>query len=116
MTDEELKELFQCESRLANEDARVPSAGAVWWRAAMRARSEAVDTAMRPLVWFQAIAAAAVLGGMAAAIEKLWPIVRERMFVERMEVWTMPLIAIAAAGLMAVSIVLYFVRRERCSD
>lgn len=116
MTDDELKELFERESRLTTEDARVPAAGAVWWRAAMRARSDAVEAAMRPLVWFHAIVAAAVLGGAAAAIGMLWPAIRERAIVEGMGGWTMRLVAIVAAGLMAVTVALYFARGERRSD
>ena len=53
------------------QDARVPSAGLVWWRAEMRARAEATRAAARPMVVAEGIAAvcavvfAATLFGLA---------------------------------------------------
>lgn len=42
--------------------AVVPSAGAVWWRATMRARADAARAAERPLTVVQGLAGAAVAG------------------------------------------------------
>ena len=39
------------EDRDARREVRVPAAGQVWWRAAVRARLEAVHAAARPLTW-----------------------------------------------------------------
>jgi hypothetical protein len=38
-------------------DARVPSAGAVWWRAQLRARADAAREAGRPVAFIQGVAA-----------------------------------------------------------
>jgi NAD/NADP transhydrogenase alpha subunit len=43
-------------------EARVPSAGAVWWRATIRARAEAARTVSQPITFAQGAAAASVLG------------------------------------------------------
>jgi hypothetical protein len=57
-------------------DVRVPAAGQVWWRAAVRARLDASEAAVRPLTWLQGIAAACALGLFAAAVGMAWPSVR----------------------------------------
>lgn len=44
------------EGEVAYASARVPSSGAMWWRAQMRARKEAARTASRPITIVQAIA------------------------------------------------------------
>jgi hypothetical protein len=54
-------------------EANVPSAGQVWWRAQMRARAEAAETAARPLFVAQAVACAAVIGALVALVTWLWP-------------------------------------------
>ena len=54
-------------------EANVPSAGQVWWRAQMRARAEAAETAARPLFVAQAVACAAVVGALVALVTWLWP-------------------------------------------
>jgi len=56
---------------------RVPAAGQVWWRAAVRARLEAVHAAARPLTWSHGIAGACALGLTVALIGLAWPAVRE---------------------------------------
>jgi hypothetical protein len=57
-------------------DVRVPAAGQVWWRAAVRARIEAVHTASRPITWMQGLAGAAVAGLAIALFGVAWPLVR----------------------------------------
>ena len=54
-------------------DLRVPSAGQVWWRAALRAHAEAADTARRPLLWLQGIAGACAVAFVAALVTLAWP-------------------------------------------
>jgi hypothetical protein len=46
----------------ARHEARVPSAGLVWWRATIRARAEATRVAERPMTVAQGVAGAAVVG------------------------------------------------------
>jgi hypothetical protein len=46
----------------ARHEARVPSAGLVWWRATIRARAEASRVAERPLTVAQGIAGACAVG------------------------------------------------------
>jgi len=56
--------------------ARVPTAGAVWWRAQVRARIEAQAAAARPLRAFTAVALASVAGLIAAVLTLSWPWIR----------------------------------------
>jgi hypothetical protein len=46
--------------RTVRRDVRVPVAGQVWWRAAVRARLEATQAAARPMAWLYTVLAAAV--------------------------------------------------------
>jgi hypothetical protein len=57
-------------------DVRVPAAGQVWWRAALRAHAEAAHAARRPILWLQGIAAACLLGVAAAFGGTVWTAVR----------------------------------------
>jgi hypothetical protein len=50
------------EHALACQQAQVPSAGLVWWRAERRARQEAARTAARPMTFVQVIAGACGAG------------------------------------------------------
>jgi hypothetical protein len=58
-------------------DIRVPAAGQVWWRAALRAHAEAAQAARRPMVWLHGIAGACAAGFGAALIALAWPWIRE---------------------------------------
>jgi hypothetical protein len=49
-------------------EVRVPSAGAVWWRAQARARAEAEQAAMRPMLVAAACGATVLVALMAAAL------------------------------------------------
>jgi hypothetical protein len=49
-----------------------PTAGVVWWRATIRARAEATRTAMQPITLWQGIAAASIVGVVAALAGGLW--------------------------------------------
>jgi hypothetical protein len=55
-----------------HDDMSVPSAGQVWWRAAIRARLEASQQVVRPLSWLLGVAVACVVGLTIALIELLW--------------------------------------------
>src|SRR6266508_4613864 len=66
----ELARLLQDERTALCEEAPIPSAGAVWWRATIRARAEAARTAGQPITLLQGIAAATAVGlfvGLAGA-------------------------------------------------
>ena len=58
--------------RALMEEARIPSAGAVYWRASIRARGEAARKAEQPLTVAQGFAAAAVAGVGAALGGVAW--------------------------------------------
>ena len=55
------------------EEASVPPAGQVWWRAEMRARQEAIRAASRPIAIAQSVAAVLVLGLTLVAGGVAWP-------------------------------------------
>jgi hypothetical protein len=71
--------VLSADQEIARYEARVPAAGQVWWRAAVRARLEAAQTATRPLTWLHGIAGACAVGLMSALIGMVWPSVREMM-------------------------------------
>jgi hypothetical protein len=65
--------LLKDEHAAAVAQADVPSSGQVWWRAKMRARTEAAEAAARPLFVAQAVGAAAIIGALVALVTWLWP-------------------------------------------
>jgi hypothetical protein len=65
------------EHDVALAEARLPSAGLVWWRAELRARREAVKAAERPLTLVHSLAAASAIGVGAALVGGMIPYVRE---------------------------------------
>ncbi len=69
--------VLSADQERARYEARVPAAGQVWWRAAVRARLEAAHTAARPLTWLHGIAGACAVGLACALIGMAWPSVRE---------------------------------------
>ena len=111
---------------------RVPAAGQVWWRAAIRARVEAAHTASRPLTWMQSLAAAAVAGLAIALFSVVWPLVREvasrattlvtsmspgtaevaSLFATVMQ-QTLPLLLLAGAFAILTPIALYFALSDK---
>lgn len=68
----ELARLLRDDQRVLCEEAPVPSAGAVWWRATIRARAEAVRTAGQPITLLQGIAAATGIGLFAGLAGAWW--------------------------------------------
>lgn len=57
-------------------EVRVPAAGQVWWRAALRAHAEGTLAARRPILWLQGLAAACLLGVAAALGGTAWTAMR----------------------------------------
>jgi hypothetical protein len=58
---------------LVRRDVPLPSAGQIWWRAAVRARADAAQRATRPLVWGYGLAAACAAGLLTGALTMFWP-------------------------------------------
>ena len=69
--------LLSTEQDRARSEVRVPAAGQVWWRAAVRARLEAAHAAARPLTWLHGIAGACALGLAVAVAGMAWPTLRD---------------------------------------
>jgi hypothetical protein len=69
--------LMSNDRELARHDVRVPAAGQVWWRSAVRARLEAAHAAARPLTWLHGIAAACAIGLAVALLGIAWPTIGE---------------------------------------
>jgi hypothetical protein len=69
--------LLSSDQERARYEARVPAAGQVWWRAAVRARLDAAHAVARPLTWLHGIAAACAVGVAAAVFSMAWPSLRE---------------------------------------
>jgi hypothetical protein len=73
----ELTRLMSTDHEKTRREIRVPAAGQVWWRAAVRARLEAVHAAARPLTWSHGVAGACAIGLVMALLGFAWPLVRE---------------------------------------
>jgi hypothetical protein len=67
------------EQVLACQQAQVPSAGLVWWRAERRARQEAARAAARPMTFVQVIAATCGVGALATIAGMVSPWVRSML-------------------------------------
>ena len=73
----ELTRVMSTDHDTTRREIRVPAAGQVWWRAAVRARLEAVQAATRPLTWSHGIASACAIGLVLALLGFAWPVVRD---------------------------------------
>jgi hypothetical protein len=69
--------LLSSDQERSRYEVRVPAAGQIWWRSAVRARLEAAQTAARPMTWLHGIAGACALGLAWALVGMAWPSVRE---------------------------------------
>jgi hypothetical protein len=108
MTDQELKALFEDDASAAVQDAHVPAAGYVWWRAAMRSRAEAARAAERPLAWSQGVAAACAVGMMAAAGGAFWSFAGEIAVLAGTSArWMLPFGVAVATGIALLPLALY---------
>ncbi len=63
----------------AGREARLPAAGQVWWRAAVRARLEAAQAAARPITWIHGLTGASAAGLVCAALGVAWPSLRQAL-------------------------------------
>ena len=69
-----LKEDYdEAREAIAQRDVPLPSAGQIWWRAAVKARVEAAEAATRPLVWGYGVAAACAVALLIAGASVVWP-------------------------------------------
>lgn len=55
-----------------HEEMSLPSAGQVWWRAAIRARLEASQRVAQPLSWLFGVSVACAVGLVVAVVQLLW--------------------------------------------
>lgn len=116
---------------IGRRDVPLPSAGQIWWRAAVHARADAARAAARPLVWGYGVAAACAIGLAAAGISLVWPsllpmfdslaAIRGRVtpvalgtadMVMAMLRAELPIVIAVAACLIAAPIALYLALRE----
>ena len=68
----EVASLLRVDRHHLHDEMRVPSAGQIWWRAAIRARLEASEQVGRPLSWVFGVLVASVVGLTLAVVELLW--------------------------------------------
>jgi hypothetical protein len=68
----EVATALQSDRQALVRGAHPPTAGIVWWRATIRARAEATHTAMQPITLWQGIAAACIVGIIAALGGGVW--------------------------------------------
>lgn len=68
--------LLSADQERSRYEVRVPAAGQIWWRSAVRARLEAAHAATRPMTWFHGIAGACALGLAWALVSMAWPSIR----------------------------------------
>ena len=112
---------------IAQRHVPLPSAGQIWWRAAVNARADAARAAARPLVWGYGIAAACAVGVIAAAVSVFWPSMLPAFArVGAFTAWMaptadmvmatlraqLPIVIGVAAFLVAMPVALYFALRE----
>jgi hypothetical protein len=112
---------------IGRRDVPLPSAGQIWWRAAVHARADAARAAARPLVWGYGAAAACAIGLLAAGIGMVWPSIlpvfdRFGTFTARLAPAAdmvmatlraqLPIVIVVAACLIAAPVALYFALRE----
>ncbi len=64
----EVAMLMQQDGAMLRAEVRVPSAGSVWWRAQVRARAEAEQAVMRPMLVVGACGATALVALIAAVL------------------------------------------------
>ena len=112
---------------IAQRHVPLPSAGQIWWRAAVHARADAARAAARPLVWGYGIAAACAIGLIVAGLSIVWPSMSPALsyvgaFTARMAPAAdmvmaalraqLPIVLGVAAFLIAAPVALYFALRE----
>jgi hypothetical protein len=68
----EIAQLLREDHDALCRDARVPTAGLVWWRATIRARAEAARVVEQPMTIAQGVGAAAIIGLFVAVAGLVW--------------------------------------------
>jgi hypothetical protein len=68
----EVTSLMRVDREQLHVEGSVPSAGQIWWRAAIRARLEASQQVARPLSWLFGVSVACAAGLAFAVVELLW--------------------------------------------
>ena len=63
-----IAQAFTDDRNVLMQSAQVPSSAIVWWRAQMRSRREAAETAAQPITWAQGLALACAAGILVAAV------------------------------------------------
>jgi hypothetical protein len=122
------EEFVEAREAIGRRDVPLPSAGQIWWRAAVHARADAARAGRASAgVGFTARAAACFIGLVAAGLSWLWPSVapvfdRAGVFTARlapvadMAMTTLraelPIVIVVALCLIAAPVALYFALRE----
>ena len=71
----ELASMLHADDEHAQQDAKVPAAGLMWWRATIRARAEAARTAEQPITIAQGVAASCTVAVGCALAAYAWRLV-----------------------------------------
>ena len=124
-------DLLSIDQERSRSEVRVPAAGQIWWRSAVRARLEAAHAAARPMTWFHGVAGACALGLTVALVGIAWPSVRGvaawlatymfvagsgigevAAFVTAVLQKSLPLVFVIAACIVLAPVALYFALSE----
>jgi hypothetical protein len=84
----EVVSLLRVDRKQLHDEMRVPSAGQIWWRAAIRARLEASQQVARPLSWVFGVLVACVAGLALAVAELLWSPIQSALRSTTASGWT----------------------------
>jgi hypothetical protein len=84
----DLASVLRLEREGLHDEMSVPSAGQVWWRAAIRARLDASQQVARPLSWLFGVSVACAIGLAIAVVELLWSPVRHALASAAPSAWT----------------------------
>lgn len=84
----EVASLMRLDSEGLRAEGCVPSAGQVWWRAAIRARLEASQQVARPFSWLLGVSVACAVGLALAVVELLWSPVQQAFASTPSAPWT----------------------------
>jgi hypothetical protein len=101
MTDADIERTLRDEYEETCCDAKIPSAGAMFWRASIRARAEAARKVDQPLTVATGVAAAAVAGVGAAAVGVAWQTLPALTQWATLNTWTT--LALCGAALVVIS-------------
>ena len=85
----EVVSLLRVDHHQLHDEMRIPSAGQIWWRAAIRARLEASEQVGRPLSWVFGVLVASVVGLTLAVVELLWTPIQSAVRETAASGWTM---------------------------